>query len=164
MVFRSARRVPAGSMLYPWAWQELDKQYGIEKILSLQEVLQRASQRADHWDGGAARSVMEVKGHITGLYFLLQLWNSPDVLPKSRQPDCPARRLRGGRRVVADLAAHHAEELRNGHRDGLQPDPGAATPQRPRDGSRERSPDHHDPDSARRQRRYTSAADDQRAA
>ncbi|MHB8974031.1 MAG: alpha-glucuronidase family glycosyl hydrolase [Pirellulaceae bacterium] len=72
---------------YAWAWQELDKQYGIEKILPLQEVLQRASQRADHWDGGAARSVMEVKGHITGLYFLLQLWNSPDVLPKSRRPD-----------------------------------------------------------------------------
>ena len=78
---------PSWVDLYPWAWQELDKQYGIESILSLEEVLQRASRRADHWDGGAARSVMEVKGHITGLYFLLSLWNSPDVLPKTRKPD-----------------------------------------------------------------------------
>ena len=78
---------PSWVDLYPWAWQELDKQYGVESILPLKEVLERASRRADHWDGGAARSVMEVKGHITGLYFLLRLWNSPDVLAKSRKPD-----------------------------------------------------------------------------
>ena len=30
---------------------------------------------------------MEVKGNITGLYFLLRLWNSPDVLPKTHKPD-----------------------------------------------------------------------------
>ncbi len=78
---------PSWVDLYPWAWQELDKQYGIESVLPLKEVLRRASQRADHWDGGASRSVMEVKGHITGLYFLLRLWNSPDVRPKTRKPD-----------------------------------------------------------------------------
>ncbi len=78
---------PSWVEMYQWAWQELDRQYGIENVLSLQEVLQRASQRSDHWDGGAERSVMEVKGNITGLYFLLRLWNSPDVLPQSRKPD-----------------------------------------------------------------------------
>jgi len=78
---------PSWIELYAWAWQELDKQYGIEGVVPLKEVLRRASHRADHWDGGAARSVMEVKGHITGLYYLLRLWNSPDVLPKSRKPD-----------------------------------------------------------------------------
>ena len=78
---------PSWIDLHAWAWQELDKQYGIERVLPLQEVLRRAGQRSDHWEGGAARSVMEVKGHITGLYFLLHLWNSPDVLPKSGKPD-----------------------------------------------------------------------------
>lgn len=87
---------PSWVGLYPWAWQELDKQYGIESVLPLKEVLRRASQRTDHWDGGAARTVMEVKGHITGLYFLLRLWNSPDVLPRTRKPDA--------RLVVYDVA------------------------------------------------------------
>ncbi len=78
---------PSWVELYEWAWQELDKQYGIESVLPLREALRRASARADHWEGGAARSVMEVKGNITGLYFLLRLWNSPDVLPKTHKPD-----------------------------------------------------------------------------
>jgi hypothetical protein len=78
---------PSWVELYPWAWQELDKQYGIEAVLPLEEVLRRAGQRSDHWDGGSARSVREVKGHITGLYFLLRLWNSPDVVAKTRKPD-----------------------------------------------------------------------------
>jgi hypothetical protein len=30
---------------------------------------------------------MEVKGHITGLYFLTRLWTSPDVLPKTKKPN-----------------------------------------------------------------------------
>lgn len=85
--FPVGTELPTWIDLYQEAWQELDQQYGIESILPLKEVLRRASQRSDHWDGGAARSVIEVKGHITGLYFLLRLWNSPDVLPKSRKPD-----------------------------------------------------------------------------
>ena len=87
---------PSWVDLYPWAWQALDKQYGIERILPLKNVLERAGRRTDHWDGGAARTVMEVKGNITGLYFLLRLWNSPDVLPKTRKPDA--------RLVVYDVA------------------------------------------------------------
>jgi len=78
---------PSWIDLYEWAWKELDKQYGIEAVLPLAEVLRRAGQRSDHWDGGADRTVREVKGHITGLYFLLRLWNSPDVLPKTRRQD-----------------------------------------------------------------------------
>jgi hypothetical protein len=78
---------PSWVGLYEWAWKELDKQYGIEKVISLEEVMRRASQRTDHWDGGAARTVREVKGHITGLYYLLRLWNDPNVLPKTRRPD-----------------------------------------------------------------------------
>ncbi len=78
---------PSWVDLYEWAWKELDRQYGIEQILPLDEVLKRAAQRSDHWDGGSARSVMEVKGHITGLYFLLSLWNRPDLIPKTRKPD-----------------------------------------------------------------------------
>jgi len=85
--FPVSTEFPSWIDLYQWAWQELDKQYGIESVLPLEEVLRRAKQRTDHWEGGAQRSVMEVKGHITGLYYLLHLWNSPDVLPKSRKPD-----------------------------------------------------------------------------
>jgi hypothetical protein len=78
---------PSWVDLYDWAWHEMDKQYGIESVLPLAEILRKANERTDHWDGGAARSVREVKGHITGLYFMLRLWNSPDVRPKSRRPD-----------------------------------------------------------------------------
>lgn len=78
---------PSWVDLYEWAWKELDKQYGIEKILPLNEVLKRAAARSDHWDGGSTRSVMEVKGHITGLYFLLSLWNRPDLISKTHKPD-----------------------------------------------------------------------------
>jgi hypothetical protein len=77
---------PSWIDLYEWSWRELDKRYGIEGVLALEEVMRRASQRADY-PGGAARAVMEVKGHITGLYFLTRLWTSPDVLPKTKKPD-----------------------------------------------------------------------------
>ena len=51
-------------------------QESIERVLPLKEVLKRAGRRTDHWEGGAARTLMEVKGNITALYFLLRLWNS----------------------------------------------------------------------------------------
>ncbi|MFV2070350.1 MAG: hypothetical protein ACC645_25570, partial [Pirellulales bacterium] len=70
---------------YEWAWQELDKQYGINQVVSLQEVLRKASQRRSH-DGGE-RCIREVKGGIAGLYFLARLWSSPEVLPRSRKPN-----------------------------------------------------------------------------
>jgi hypothetical protein len=71
---------------YEWAWKELDKRYGIEGVISLEEVLRRARARADY-PGGPDRAVAEVKGHITGLYFLLQLWNTPGLLSESKRPD-----------------------------------------------------------------------------
>ncbi|MBN1341337.1 MAG: hypothetical protein JXQ73_01580 [Phycisphaerae bacterium] len=77
---------PSWIELYEWAWKELDKRYGIQAVMPLEEVLRRANARADY-PGGAARAVMEVKGHITGLYFLTRLWTSPDVLPKTKRPD-----------------------------------------------------------------------------
>lgn len=79
---------PSWIDLYQFAWRELDQRYGIEDVISLEEVLRRASQRADY-PGGPARSVAEVKGHITGLYFLTRVWTSPEVLSKSRKPDAP---------------------------------------------------------------------------
>ncbi len=77
---------PSWIELYEFAWRKLDKRFGIESVISLEEVLRQANQRTDY-PGGAARAVMEVKGHITGLYFLTRVWTSPDVLPKSRKPD-----------------------------------------------------------------------------
>jgi len=77
---------PSWLALYDWAWKELDKRYGIEAVVPLEEVLRRASRRADY-PGGASRAVAEVKGHITGLCFLTRLWTSPAVLPKTRKPD-----------------------------------------------------------------------------
>ena len=77
---------PSWIDLYEWAWKELDKRYGVQSVLPLEEVMRRASQRADY-PGGAARAVMEVKGHITGLYFLTHLWTLPDVLGKTKKPD-----------------------------------------------------------------------------
>jgi hypothetical protein len=77
---------PSWIDLYEWAWKELDKRYGVQSVVPLEEVLRRAGRRNDY-PGGAARAVMEVKGHITGLYFLTRLWSSPEVLPKTRKPD-----------------------------------------------------------------------------
>lgn len=77
---------PSWIELYEFAWRELDKRFGIESVISLEEVLRQANQRTDY-PGGAARSVMELKGHITGLYFLTRVWTSPSVLPKSRKPN-----------------------------------------------------------------------------
>jgi hypothetical protein len=77
---------PSWVDLYQWAWQDLDKRYGIESVLPLAEVLRRASQRTNYFGGGAARAVLEVKGNITGLCFLTRLWNSPEVLPRTRKP------------------------------------------------------------------------------
>ncbi|MCF6286373.1 MAG: hypothetical protein L3K26_14450, partial [Candidatus Hydrogenedentes bacterium] len=71
---------------YEWAWNELDKLYDIESVVSLEEVLEAARARKDY-PGGADRAVAEVKGHITGLYFLLHLWNSPGLLAESKRPD-----------------------------------------------------------------------------
>ncbi len=71
---------------YEWAWKELDRIYDIESVISLEEVLGNAQERADY-PGGADRAVAEVKGHITGLYFLLHLWNSPGLLAESARPD-----------------------------------------------------------------------------
>jgi hypothetical protein len=72
--------------LYAWAWRELDKRYRINEVMPLEEALRRASQRAGY-TGGEDRAVSEVKGDITGLYFLDRLWTSPAVLPKTRKPD-----------------------------------------------------------------------------
>ncbi len=70
---------------YEWAWQELDKQYGINQVVSLQEVLRKTGERRSH--DGAERCIREVKGGIAGLYFLARLWSSPEVLPRSGKPD-----------------------------------------------------------------------------
>jgi hypothetical protein len=72
--------------LYAWAWRELDKRYHINEVMSLEEALGRAGRRAGY-PGGAERATAEVKGDITGLYFLDRLWTSPAILPKTRKPD-----------------------------------------------------------------------------
>jgi hypothetical protein len=70
---------------YEWAWQELDRQHGINQVVSLQEVLRKAGQRRSH--DGAERCIREVKGGIAGLYFLARLWSSPEVLSPNRKPN-----------------------------------------------------------------------------
>lgn len=77
------------------AWNELDRRYGVQAVVSLDEVLRRAGGRIAYHEG-AANPVMEVKGQIAGLCFLTRLWNSPEVLPKTSKPDA--------RLVVYELA------------------------------------------------------------
>jgi hypothetical protein len=78
---------PSWVEMYEWAWKELDKDHHIESVVSLDAVLRRAAEHTEHWDGGAARAVDVAKGGLTGLYYLLRLWNSPDVISESRRPD-----------------------------------------------------------------------------
>ncbi len=85
--FPVTTELPSWVDMYQWAWDELDKQHGIESITSLDNALRRAGEHAEHWGGGSARAVNSAKGGLTGLYFLLRLWNSPEVRPKTRRPD-----------------------------------------------------------------------------
>lgn len=78
---------PSWIEMYEWAWKELDKQYHVESVESLDRLLQRAAEHTDHWGGGAVRAVNMAKGGLAGLCFLLHLWNSPDVLSESLRPD-----------------------------------------------------------------------------
>ena len=69
---------------YEWAWQELDKQYAVGQVTSLEAMLSKAGQRSYH--DGSEHCVRELKGGIAGLYFLARLWARPDVLPPSQKP------------------------------------------------------------------------------
>jgi hypothetical protein len=69
---------------YEWAWQELDREYGVGQVTSLETMLGKAGQRSYH--DGSEHCVRELKGGIAGLYFLARLWSSPAVLPQSRKP------------------------------------------------------------------------------
>lgn len=69
---------------YAWAWQELDRQYAVSGTADIDEMLRRAGQRAYH--DGSEHCLRELKGGIAGLYFLDQLWKSPQVLPRSKNP------------------------------------------------------------------------------
>ena len=71
---------------YQWAWQQLDEKYQISRIISLEQVLQKAENRTSY-PGGAQRAVTEVKGDIAALYFFDRMLTSPDVLPKTQKPD-----------------------------------------------------------------------------
>ncbi|MCC6695452.1 MAG: exo-alpha-sialidase [Candidatus Hydrogenedentes bacterium] len=77
---------PSWIDLYQSAWQELNARYHIEEVMSLDDVLESASQRTE-FTGGAERAVMQVKGDLAGLCFLDVLRSSADILPKSRKPD-----------------------------------------------------------------------------
>ena len=82
--------------------------------MPLEEVLRRANQRADYPGGRDRDAVAGVKGHITGLYFLTRVWNSPQVLPKSRKPRRAISRLRaGGGACIPSLPRVLPRELRN---------------------------------------------------
>jgi alpha-L-fucosidase 2 len=72
--------------LYEWAWREMDKTCRINEATSLEEVLRKANQRT-HYPDGAERAVREVKGDITGLYFLNRLWANPEFVAKSKKPN-----------------------------------------------------------------------------
>jgi len=48
---------------YEKAWRELDEKYGLEEVLPLGELLERARTRKGY-PGGAERAIQEVKGDI----------------------------------------------------------------------------------------------------
>jgi hypothetical protein len=72
--------------LHAWAWREMDTTCRIHEATSLEQVLRNAKQRTDY-PGGAERAVQEVKGDITGLYFLNRLWSDPEFVKKSKKPN-----------------------------------------------------------------------------
>ena len=71
---------------YRWAWDRLDAKYGIGRVMSVEDAVQRAANRTEY-PGGAERAVTEVKADITALYFLDRLFGSPDVIPMTCKPD-----------------------------------------------------------------------------
>jgi hypothetical protein len=68
---------------YQRAWQSLDARYGINKVLSLEGILDEAARRRGS-TLGAKRAADEVKGDIANLYFYDRLIRSGDLLKHAR--------------------------------------------------------------------------------
>ena len=71
---------------YGRAWRELDEKYGLEEVLPLGEVLERAGRRVGY-PGGPERAVKEVKGDVVGLRFYDRIFREMRVLDDTPRPD-----------------------------------------------------------------------------
>jgi hypothetical protein len=73
---------------YEETWKALDAKYAIERVTSLEAVLDAAKKRTGY-PGGAARAVQEVKGDLVILHFYDRLLRELNVLDQSAKPDVP---------------------------------------------------------------------------
>lgn len=71
---------------YEWSWNDLNERYRIDHVTSLSDLLEKAAGRTAY-TGGGPRAVTEVKADLAGLSFLTRLFTSPDVVPRSANPD-----------------------------------------------------------------------------
>jgi len=71
---------------YEWSWNDLNERYQIDQVTSLSDLLEKAAGRTAY-TGGGPRAVTEVKADLAGLSFLTRLYASPDVVPRSANPD-----------------------------------------------------------------------------
>lgn len=68
------------------AWQALDRKYGVEKTVALEDVLAQARARTGY-PGGAERALQEVQGDIVTLHFYDRLLSDVGVLQGTGQED-----------------------------------------------------------------------------
>ncbi len=68
------------------AWKCLDARYGIESILSYEDVLAAAARRTA-FPGGGERALKEVQGDIVALYFYDRFFHDLKATEKTARPD-----------------------------------------------------------------------------
>ncbi len=71
---------------YERAWWELNERYGVDEVLPLEELLERARRRRGY-PGDSERAVQEVKGDIVGLRFYDRIFREMRVLDDMSRPD-----------------------------------------------------------------------------
>ena len=93
-------------------------------------------------------------------YYLLRLWNSPDVLPRTHKPDARLVVYEVAEELWPILPRIMPKSRRAGHRAGLQPHARSPAANSAGDRPGPTCPDHHGLDTPRRQCRHAAPTDD----
>ena len=74
--------------VYEEAWQSLNAKYDLDRIITLEDLLDQAKAHDVVYDDGQrGRAITEAKANVAALQFVDRLVTDPDVLPKTCKPD-----------------------------------------------------------------------------
>jgi hypothetical protein len=74
--------------VYEDAWRSLNAKYDLDRIMSLEQLLERAAAHDVVYDDSQrGRAITEAKASVAALQFVDRLVTDPGVLPKTRKPE-----------------------------------------------------------------------------